>query len=128
MENLNTNFVEDQKNIVSETSSNYIYFKNDKKSEKSALKQCLFDSFFKSMDSYFKHTKTKSIYDLKIYIKLENGFLVEKINENVLNEKACPFSFSIKDQYFFENTVKYLIEDDLHIDSSEIELSINIVG
>ena len=30
--------------------------------------------------------------------------------------------------YFFKNTVDYLIEDDLHISSSEIELHIEFIN
>ncbi|WP_455542824.1 hypothetical protein [Intestinibacter sp.] len=109
--------------IISETSSNYVYFEN----EEIALKQSLFDSILKSMDTYFKHTQVKSIYDLKVDIRLEDGFLIEEINGDILNKKECPFTLSTKDEYFFKNTVDYLIEDDLHISSDEIELHIDFL-
>ncbi len=109
--------------IISEISSNYVYFEN----EEIALKQSLFDSILKSMDTYFKHAQVKSIYDLKVDIRLEDGFLIEEINGDILNKKECPFTLSTKDEYFFKNTVDYLIEDDLHISSDEIELHVDFL-
>ena len=52
--------------IISESSSNYFYCENCGENKEIALKNNLFDLIFKSLDTYFKHTHTKSIYNLKI--------------------------------------------------------------
>lgn len=118
----------ENKLIISETSSSYTYCEDCGNMEETALKHYVFDSILKSMDTYFKNTKIKSIYDLNVDIKFQDGFLIEKINGNVLNKKAYPFLLSKKDEYFFKNTVDYLIEDDLHITSSQIELHIQFTN
>ncbi|MDY5211552.1 hypothetical protein [Intestinibacter sp.] len=114
--------------IISETSSNYVYCKNCDENKETALKQCLFDSILKSISIYFKHTSVKSIYDLKINIKLEDGFLIEEINGDILNKKECPFILSSRDEYFFKNTLHYLIEDELYVSSDEVELNVNFIN
>mgnify|MGYP000533018860 CR=1 FL=1 len=121
MKRLCTNCKGENEYIISETSSSYVYCEDCGNMKQIALKQDMFDSILKSMDTYFKHTKVKSIYDL-------DGFLVEEINVNILKKKPCPFTLSKKDEYFFKNTVDYLIEDDLHISSSEIELHIEFIN
>ena len=74
--------------IISETSSSYVYCEDCGNMKEIALKQDMFDSILKSMDTYFKHTKVKSIYDLKVIVKLKDGFLVEEINGNILKKKS----------------------------------------
>ena len=128
MKRLCTNCKRENEYIISETSSSYVYCEDCGNMKEIALKQDLFDSILKSMDTYFKYTKVKSIYDLKVNVKLKDGFLVEEINGNILKKKPCPFTLSKKDEYFFKNTVDYLIEDDLHISSSEIELHIEFIN
>ncbi|MBU5334816.1 hypothetical protein [Intestinibacter bartlettii] len=127
MKNFCSNCKGENTYIISETSSNYVYCRNCGNKEETTLKQYLFDSILKSMDTYFKHTQVKSIYDLKVDVRLENGFLIEEINGDILNKKECPFTLSAKDEYFFKNTVDYLIEDDLHISSDEIELHVDFM-
>ena len=119
MKRLCTNCKGENKYIISETSSSYVYCEDCGNMKEIALKQDIFDSILKSM---------KSIYDLKVNVKLKDGFLVEEINGNILKKKPCPFTLSKKDEYFFKNTVDYLIEDDLHISSSEIELHIEFIN
>ena len=122
MNRLCTNCKGENKYIISETSSSYVYCEDCGNMKEIALKQNIFDSILKSMDTYFKHTK------VKVNVKLEDGFLVEEINGDILKKKPCPFALSKKDEYFFKNTVDYLIEDDLHISSSEIELHIEFIN
>ena len=114
--------------IISESSSNYFYCENCGENKEIALKNNLFDLIFKSLDTYFKHTHTKSIYNLKINVELKDGYLIEEINGDILNKKECPFILSKKDEYFFKNTLNYLIEDDLHITSDEIDLNVNFIN
>ena len=89
MNRLCTNCKGENKYIISETSSSYVYCEDCGNMEEIALKQDIFDSILKSMDTYFKHTKVKSIYDLKVNVKLEDGFLVEEINGDILNNPLC---------------------------------------
>ena len=106
MKRLCTNCKGENEYIISETSSRYVYCEDCGNMKQIALKQDIFDSILKSMDTYFKHTKVKSIYDLKVIVKFKDGFLVEEINGNILKKKPCPFTLSKKDEYFFKNTVK----------------------
>lgn len=128
MNRLCSNCKGENKYIISETSSSYVYCEDCGNMEEIALKQNIFDSMLKSMDTYFKHVTAKSIYDLKVNVEFKDGFLVEEINGDILKKKPCPFTLSKKDEYFFKNTVDYLIEDDLHISSSEIELHIEFIN
>ena len=80
MKRLCTNCKGENEYIISETSSSYVYCEDCGNMKEIALKQDIFDSILKSMDTYFKHT------------------------------------------------VDYLIEDDLHISSSEIELHIEFIN
>ena len=128
MKRLCTNCKGENEYIISETSSSYVYCEDCGNMKEIALKQDIFDSILKSIDTYFKHTKVKSIYDLNVIVKFKDAFLVEEINGNILKKKPCPFILSKKDEYFFKNTVDYLIEDDLHISSSEIELHIEFIN
>ena len=89
MKRLCTNCKGENEYIISETSSSYVYCEDCGNMKEIALKQDMFDSILKSMDTYFKHTKVKSIYDLKVIVKFKDGFLVEEINGNIL--KKCNF-------------------------------------
>ncbi|MGN1033928.1 MAG: hypothetical protein ACI4PU_10660 [Intestinibacter sp.] len=114
--------------IISETSSSYSYCKNCGHNKKTALKQCLFDSILKSIDTYLKNIKIKSKYNLKIEVKFENEVLKLKIDDIVLDKKNCPFTLSKKDEYFFKNNIIYLIEDELSISGEVVQLNVDFAA
>ena len=116
---------EEYTTITSETSSNYIYCAKCGYNKELALKHCIFDSIFKSIDTYLKNIQVKFIHNLIVDVLFENEFLVVKVNNIVLDKKNCPFELSDKDAYFFRNSVVYLIEDNLFIDGEEIQLNID---
>ena len=55
MKRLCTNCKGENEYIISETSSSYVYCEDCGNMKEIALKQDIFDSILKSMDTYFKH-------------------------------------------------------------------------
>lgn len=110
---------------VSETSSYYGYCNTCKNNEPIASKHLLFDSILKSLKSYLKTVGSREIFKLKISISLEGNIFLLKINDIVLSKKKCSINLTSKDEYYFKNTVNYLIEDILYVDANTINLDIS---
>lgn len=112
--------------IVSETSSSYTYCQNCGNGKEIALKQCLFDSILKSIDTYLKNLQIKLIDILDININFKNNTITVNINNIILINKKYYFKISNKDTFFLKNNIFYLIEDNLFIDEDRLRLNINI--
>lgn len=106
--------------VVSVTNTPYYYCNVCKHTEEKALKHLVFDSLLKELHVNLKTFSTNSIN--KIEILNSNNSLNLLINNKDIYNVNFPYKFSTMDIYFIENTVNYLVEDCLSIDSTLIDI------